>query len=121
MRGRVGIVAQQLRELATETGAHIWAISSTNRAAYNTEKATPTLASARESGDIEFAADHVVTLAPGKGDGLSMTTDPYELGVVKNRHGETGTVSITRERHTLRMVETEVRVKTFAEQVRVSA
>jgi replicative DNA helicase len=121
MRGRVGIIAQQLRELATETGAHIWAISSTNRAAYNTEKATPTLASARESGDVEFAADHVITLATGSSDGLSMTTDPYVLGVVKNRHGETGTVSISRERHTMRMVETEAKMTTFAEQVRASA
>lgn len=121
MRGRVGIIAQQLRELATDTGAHIWAISSTNRAAYNSEKATPTLASARESGDVEFAADHVVTLAPGKSDSLSMTTDPYELGIIKNRHGETGAVAISRERITMRMVETEARVKTFAEQVRASA
>ena len=121
MRGRVGIIAQQLRELANDTGAHVWAISSTNRAAYNTEKATPTLASARESGDVEFAADHVLTLAPGKGDGLSMTTDPFVLGVVKNRHGETGSVSISRERYTLRMVETETKFASFAEQVRASA
>lgn len=120
MRGRVGIIAQQLRELANDTGSRIWAISSTNRAAYNTEKATPTLASARESGDVEFAADHVVTLAPGKGEGLSMTTDPYELSVVKNRHGETAAVSISRERYTLRMVETESRPSTLTSQVRVA-
>jgi replicative DNA helicase len=121
MRGRVGIIAQQLRELANDTGSHVWAISSTNRAAYNTEKAAPTLASARESGDVEFAADHVITLASGKSDTLSMTTDPYELGVVKNRHGETGTVAIMRERYTLRMVETETRPSSLAAQVRVSA
>lgn len=123
MRGRVGIIAQQLRELATDTGAHIWAISSTNRAAYNTEKATPTLASARESGDVEFAADHVVTLAPGKSDHLSMTTDPFELGVIKNRHGETGAVSISRERNTMRLVETEIKIgpSSFAAQVRETA
>ncbi len=47
-----------------------------------------------------------------------MTTDPYELGVVKNRHGETGDVSISRERHTLRMLETETKIATFDEQVR---
>ncbi len=118
MRGRVGLIAQQLRELANDTGSHVWAISSTNRAAYNTDKATPTLASARESGDVEFAADHVITLARGKGDSLSMTTDPYVLGVVKNRHGETGDVSISRERYTLRMLETETKISTFDEQVR---
>ena len=121
MRGRVSTIAQGLRDLANNTGSHIWAISSTNRAAYNTATATPTLASARESGDVEFAADHVITLAPGKGDTLSMTTDPYELGVVKNRHGETGSVGISRERYTLRMVETATKTMTFAEQVRTSA
>jgi len=119
MRGRVGLISQQLRTLALETGAHIWAISSTNRAAYNSEKATPGLASARESGDIEFAADAVVTLALGKSDGLSMTADPLMLTVVKNRHGETGSVGITRDRLTLRMAETTVTVTaTYADSVR---
>lgn len=119
MRGRVGLIAQQLRGLANETGAHIWAISSTNRAAYNSDKATPGVASGRESGDIEFAADHVVTLAPGRGDGLSMTTDPFVLGVVKNRHGETGIVNISRERYTMRMLETKATpTELYSESVR---
>lgn len=119
MRGRVGLIAQQLRTLALETGSHIWAISSTNREAYNSDKAKPGLASARESGDVEFAADHVITLAPGNSDGLSMTTDPLMLSVVKNRHGETGSVGITRDRLTLRMAETESTVKaTYSEAVR---
>jgi len=119
MRGRVGLVSQQLRTLALESDAHIWAISSTNRAAYDSEKAKPGLASARESGDVEFAADHVITLASGQGDGLSITTDPLMLAVVKNRHGETGGVSLTRDRITLRLAETETHVKaTYAENVR---
>lgn len=118
MRGRVGLISQQLRTLALDTSAHIWAISSTNRAAYNTDKATPGLASARESGDVEFAADHVITLAPKNGETLSMTADSFVLDIVKNRHGETGTVAITRERHTLRMAETEVRASTLADRTR---
>lgn len=119
MRGRVGLISQQLRTLALETGAHIWAISSTNRAAYDSDKAKPGLASARESGDVEFAADHVITLAPGKSDGLSMTADPLMLDVVKNRHGETGGVGITRDRQTLRMAETIATLKaTYSDGVR---
>src|SRR5690606_16859414 len=119
MRGRVGLISQQLRTLALDTGAHIWAISSTNRAAYNSDKATPGLASARESGDVEFAADAVITLASGTGDGLSQTTDPLLLSVVKNRHGETGSVGIARDRLTLRMAETEATVKaTYSAEVR---
>jgi replicative DNA helicase len=117
MRGRVGIIAQQLRGLANDSGAHIWAISSTNRAAYDKEKSTPGLASARESGDIEFAADHVVTFAPEYGAPISMTTDPFALSVVKNRHGETGTVSIAREKGTMRMLEVDAKVTTFTNQV----
>lgn len=120
MRGRVGLISQQLRGLANESGAHIWAISSTNRAAYNTDKATPGLASGRESGDIEFAADHVITLAPGKGESISMTTDPYAFNVVKNRHGETGLVNISRERHTMRMVETDARVSSLRNDVQAA-
>jgi replicative DNA helicase len=111
MRGRVGLISQQLRTLALDTDAHIWAISSTNRAAYDTERAKPGLASGRESGDIEFAADHVLTLAPGNSDGISMTTDPLTLSVVKNRHGETGSVGIARDRITLRMHESGATIK----------
>ena len=119
MRGRVGLLSQQLRTLALETGAHIWAISSTNRAAYDTDKAKPGLASGRESGDIEFAADAVMTLAPGNSDGLSQTTDPLMLSVVKNRHGETDSVGITRDRLTLRMAETAATIKaTYSAEVR---
>ncbi len=117
MRGRVGIIAQQLRGLANDTGAHIWAISSTNRAAYDKERATPGLASARESGDIEFAADHVLTFAPEHGTPISMSTDPFVLSVVKNRHGETGAVSIAREKGTMRMLEVDTKVTTFTSQV----
>jgi replicative DNA helicase len=110
MRGRVGIIAQQLRGLANDTGCHIWAISSTNRQAYDTAKATPGLASARESGDIEFAADAVLTLAPDtKADaaGFTANTDPFVLTIVKNRHGDTGPIALMRERATLRMVEAD--------------
>ncbi len=117
MRGRVGLLAQRLRDLATETGAHVWAISSTNRAAYLTEKATPNLASARESGDIEFAADAVVTIAPGEGFGDALgRTDPLEMKVVKNRHGETATISLQRDRTSLRIAETDTRagITTYA-------
>ena len=112
MRGRVGIIAQQLRGLANDTGCHVWAISSTNRAAYDGDKAKPGLASARESGDIEFAADAVLTLAPAQGENLSMTTDPFILAVAKNRHGESGRVDLAREKHTMRFAESEARVKT---------
>jgi hypothetical protein len=46
-----------------------------------------------------------------------MTTDPFALSVVKNRHGETGTVSIAREKGTMRMLEVDAKVTTFTNQV----
>lgn len=115
MRGRVGLISQQLRSLANDEQCHIWAISSTNREAYkNNDKSNLGMASGRESGDIEFAADHVITLAADKEEGLSMTSDPFVLKVVKNRHGEGGTVNLTRDRVTMRIAETEGRLNTFA-------
>jgi hypothetical protein len=70
---------------------------------------------------VEFAADHVLTLAPGNSDGMSMTTDPLMLSVVKNRHGETGSVGIARDPLTLRMAESGATVKTaYSAEVRAS-
>ena len=122
MRGRVGIIAQQLRGLANDSGGHVWAISSTNRAAYDSDKAKPGLASARESGDIEFAADAVLTLAPTQGESLSLNTDPFTLAVAKNRHGEGGWVDLAREKHTMRFAESELRgTPQYAERARSNA
>jgi len=124
MRGRVGNVAQSLRDLATQTGAHVWAISSTNRQAYDGDKSKPGLASARESGDIEFAADHVLTFAPAPIDAgsINMHTDPYHLVCVKNRVGETGRVDLARDKVTMRLAEVETRsTPQYAERARASA
>lgn len=122
MRGRVGTLAQRLRDMATETDCHIWAISSTNRQAYDSSKAAPTLASARESGDVEFAADAVITITPG--DGLrdpSARTEPLTVAVVKNRHGETAKFTVHRDRTSLRIAEESDRERytaSYAQQVR---
>lgn len=122
MRGRVGTLAQRLRDMATETGCHIWAISSTNRQAYDTSKATPTLASARESGDVEFAADAVVTIAPASADlrDPSARTESLTVTVVKNRHGEGAKFTVHRDRTSLRIAEEShgERFTTLAGQVR---
>jgi len=106
-RLRVGSVSQELTDLARDTGAHVWAISSTNRQAYNTDKAKPTLASAKESGDIEFDADAAITLAKPENGSLLAPHGKDELALVimKNRHGKSGAVNVLRDWDTLAFVE----------------
>jgi replicative DNA helicase len=119
MRGRVSGIAQQLRGLANDTDCHIWAISSVARADYkNGDKVG--IASGAESSGIEFAADAMLTYAPGPGATLSNTTDPFVLGVVKNRHGESDkSVAIAREKHTMRLTEVDMTITSnYTEQVR---
>ncbi len=91
-RLRVGSVSQELTDLARDTGAHVWAISSTNRQAYSTDKARANLSSAKESGDIEFDADAVIALKKPENAGSLPPHGKTELllAVVKNRHGRGG-------------------------------
>lgn len=108
MRGRVGLMAQRIRDMATALDCHVWVISSTNRQAYDRDKATPGLASGRESGDIEFAADAMISIArdPEAMPDMVRNTEPLQLKVVKNRHGDTGaTITIHRNRTSLHMAE----------------
>lgn len=127
MRGKVGAAMQGLRDLATETGAHVWAISSVSRGSSGgngkgNNYQAPHLAAAKESGDVEFGSDYVLSLA--KGDASltsSVSVDPLTLTVEKNRHGgDTGSwVPLGRDRLTLRVAELETGPKiTFADQAR---
>jgi replicative DNA helicase len=112
IRGRVGNVSLQLRDLATETGSYVWAISSTNRQAYANEKSTPGLSSAKESGDVEFDADHVLALTLADDAPISHTHDHLQLKIVKQRHGISGlTINLQRDKTTLRVAETQATVK----------
>jgi replicative DNA helicase len=110
-RLRVGSISQELTDLARDTGAHVWAISSVNRGAYGKEKAKPTLASAKESGDIEFDADAALTLNKPENPALPpINKHEFALSVVKHRHGESGgAVSVLRDRDTLEFAEWETK------------
>ncbi len=109
-RMRVERTSQRLSELAKRTPAHVLAISSTNRAAYLTKDSRPSLSSARESGSIEFDADHVLALARPEGDGGDAPhgKDALCLEIAKNRHGAMGTVSLYRDWLTLAISEPEL-------------
>lgn len=117
MRNRTGNVSRLLTDLAKAAGAHIWAISSVSRGngGKNGKYDDLDMSRAKESGDLEFDADHVITLQPAKADGdnISYHSEPLTLGVVKNRHGETGTVALERDPGTLAITERETTVSTL--------
>ena len=109
MRNRTGTVSRLLVELAKSAGAHVWAISSVSRgnAGKDGKYGDLDMSRAKESGDVEFDADHVLTLQKAGDGAISYHTDALTLGVGKNRHGETGAVSLQRDRTSLEITERE--------------
>ena len=105
----VSRISGQLSTLANETGAHVWAISSMNRAGYaNGAKAG--LASGKGSGDLEFDAAHVLNLnTDEKSPPTDSNTDCLHLALIKNRYGAVGGMSLARDRTTLRIAEVDNR------------
>jgi len=103
----VSRISGQLSTLANETGAHVWAISSMNRAGYaNGAKAG--LASGKGSGDLEFDAAHVLNLnTDEKNQPPDSNTDCLHLGLIKNRYGAVGGLTLGRDRTTLRIAEVD--------------
>jgi replicative DNA helicase len=102
-------ISGQLSSLAQSTQAHIWAISSMNRAGY-ANGAKGGLASGKGSGDIEFDAAHVLTLnADEKNQPPDSNTDRLALSLVKNRYGAMGNISLGRDRTTLRIAQIDTR------------
>ena len=96
LRGNVARVTQELRDLARGLGSPVLTVSSVNRAAYATDTAKPTSASAKESGSIEFDCDVLLALAEDKDEGgLAPGLKAVKLDILKNRYGPLGFVSLT--------------------------
>lgn len=108
MRHRVGSISRLLIEVAKTAGAHVWAISSASR--NNGGKRGESgygqmdMARLKESGDLEFDSDHVLALEKVP-DSTSYTTDYLNLRILKNRHGEVGTVPLQSDQTTLAISE----------------
>lgn len=81
---RVAAASRACKQIALEHNAHVIAVSSLNRDGYRND-ARPTLASLRETGNIEFDADNVWLLWREKAMGVNEET--MELSVVKQRNG----------------------------------
>ncbi len=100
----------QLSTLANETGAHVLAISSMNRESYKNAAAKNGLTSGKGSGDLEYDAAHVLALnVDEKNATPDSNTDCLHLGLIKNRYGAVGGLTLGRDRTTLRIAEVDHR------------
>lgn len=90
LREVVTMVAERLRALAIELDCTVIAIASQNRTGYTRSGEMGSLASAKESGDVEYTADVIMALNedkdPKRVPPLQMT--PLMLYVDKNRQGQ---------------------------------
>lgn len=89
LREVVGRVTEQLRDVARELNCSILALASQNRAS-GYGKGGDALASAKESGDIEYTADVILALALDEKRPAPLHHEARTLRIDKNRQGETG-------------------------------
>jgi replicative DNA helicase len=96
VRERVDMLGGWLRELALGLRSPVLALASQNRSAghYGNGKGTAALDSLKESGDLEYAADVVLFLTEASDRGATPPARAMELTVAKNRHGETGKLTL---------------------------
>lgn len=92
LRELVSWLTERLGDLARELDCTVIALASQNRASgYNTGGSA--LASAKESGDIEYSADVIAALGEdGERKGGASFVRPWALRIDKNRQGPTGKV-----------------------------
>ncbi len=93
VRERVETLGTMLRELSARLRSPVLALASQNRAegGYGDgKKGSASLASLKESGDIEYAADVVLFLTPNPERGAIYPARAVDLTVGKNRNGDTG-------------------------------
>ena len=97
VRERVEVAGAMLRELATRLRSPVIALASQNRAEGNYDglgKGSASLASLKESGDLEYGADLVCFLTPAKDRTAIAPARAVDLTIAKNRHGDTGRVDL---------------------------
>lgn len=85
LRAAVTDLTEQLRAVALELDCTVLALSSQNRGGYGNGNA---LASAKESGDVEYTADVILALAAPEKTQTGSEHKPMNLTLVKNRLGE---------------------------------
>lgn len=93
LREAVGRVTEQLRDMARELSCTVIALASQNRAS-GYGKNADALASAKESGDIEYTADVVLALALDEKRSAPLHHEARTLRIDKNRQGQTDTLAM---------------------------
>lgn len=96
VRERVEVLGSALRELSLRLRSPVVALSSQNRAQghYGNGKGSAALDSLKESGDLEYAADVVLFLTESTERQTRPPARAVNLTIAKNRHGDTGKVSL---------------------------
>lgn len=91
LRERVSWLTEQLRTLARELNCCVLALASQNRASGYGRASGDALATAKESGDIEYTADVILAIADDANDkrDVALKHEPRMLQIAKNRLGET--------------------------------
>lgn len=92
-------VSKGLKVLARELDVPVLALAQLNRQGEHGARRAPTLADLRDSGSIEQDADVVMLLQRGWDDNAQRPTDDLDVVVAKNRHGQTGSLSLLWEAH----------------------
>ncbi len=96
VRERVDMLGGLRRELALGLHSRVLALASQNCSAgnYGKGKGTAALDSLKESGDLEYTADVVLFLTEAQERMVTPPARAVELTVTKNRHGDTGKLSL---------------------------
>lgn len=90
LRETVGRLTEELRAVARELNCCVLALASQNRASgYGKNSNNSALASAKESGDIEYSADVVMALSIDEDASAPLKHKAGALRIDKNRLGET--------------------------------
>jgi len=93
LREVVTLVTERLRTLACELDCGVLAVTSQNRVGYTRSENTGAMASAKESGDIEYICDVLMALTEDRDSNRARPIGmvPIVLHIDKNRQGERGT------------------------------
>lgn len=106
LRQAVTALTEQLRDVAKDLGCCVMVLSAQNRDAYKNNGSGNTLASGKESGDLEYTADALMSIMPADekpGNERNPKADRHIpapghatrlLRLDKNRQGETGTIPL---------------------------
>ncbi len=88
---RVGTVTRMLKNLARDLRIPVVVLAQVSRDVDKTESGKPQMAHLADSSEIEKEADQILMLWRDLSDPKAVTA-PAEINVVKNRHGNIGTV-----------------------------